>query len=78
MFCFDVPEFLSLQPVFGLFLDYVEDMCLVDLFVSHHILNPNPTHLPQLLYYLLLFSFHKNVFYSTKLDVAYTLLLLLS
>ena len=52
--CFNVPEvFVPTTGVWS-FLDYVEDIRLVVLFVSHQILNPIPMHLSQLLYYLLL------------------------
>ena len=63
------PDFLTLQPVFGLF--YVEDICLVVLFFSPQILNPNPMY-PLLLFvvYTLLLPPSQNVF--SIVNVEYT------
>ena len=67
LFCFDIPEFLSLQPIFVIFLWIMLKIYYmpgtVVLFVSHQIRNPNPMRLPQLLYHLLLSLSQKNIFH---------------
>ena len=81
LFCFDVSEYLSLQPVFSTFLwimlkIYAWHSSLLCL--SSQILNPNPMRLLQLLYHLLLsLYFTKMHFLLVRMYlVAYTLPLL--